>query len=71
VSLPFLKKNKLPRIAGPMGESRYGFSEDDEMSEDAIKELMEAIESKDKSKLMKALSALVEVIRNKNADTDV
>lgn len=54
-----------------MGESRYGFSEDDEMSEDAIKELMEAIESKDKSKLMKALSALVEVIRNKNADTDV
>lgn len=64
--LPFLKNKKLPRIAGPIGEVKYGYSEDENMSEDAIKELLAAVESKDASKLMQAISALVEIIRNKN-----
>ena len=65
--LPFLKNKKLPHSVRQPGESMYGFSEDEEMSEDSIKELIQAIESKDHSKLMQAISALVEMIRNKNA----
>ena len=68
--LPFLKKNKLPASVRQPGESRFGFSEDEEMSEDAIKELIQAIESKDHSKLMQSLKALIEIIRSKD-DADL
>lgn len=53
-------------MAGPVAESRFGYSEDENMSEDAIKELIQAVESKDSQKLMSSLKALIEIIRNKN-----
>lgn len=65
--LPFLKGSKWPRIGKPAGESKYGFSEDDDMIEDALKELMSAYEAKDHVALIDSLKALVELIRNKEA----
>lgn len=65
--LPFLNKNKLPKLRTLGGTSMYGFSEDDEMSESAIDELLQAFESKDYKKLMSALKALVGIVRNKHA----
>lgn len=71
MSLPFLKNKKLPSSVRKPGESRYGFSEDEKLSEDAVKELIEAIDSKDHSKLMKSLTALIELIRNKSNDANL
>lgn len=66
--LPFLKGSKWPRIGKPAGESKYGFSEDDELLEDGLKELMAAYESKDHIKLIDSLKALIALIRNKETD---
>lgn len=48
-----------------MSESRYGFSDDDELVEDALSELMAALESKDGRRFGDALSLLIEIIRSK------
>lgn len=70
--LPFLKEKTWPRVAKPMGESRYGYSEDDDLIEVALDELMAALESKDGSKIHSAIEALVDFIRNKeSADAGV
>ena len=50
------------------GESKYGFSEDDELIESALDELMEALDTKDHSKLIQAVKALVHIIKNKEPD---
>lgn len=63
--LPFLKGSRWPRIGKPVGESKYGFSEDDDMIEDGLKELMAAYEAKDHIKLIDSLKALIALIRNK------
>lgn len=47
------------------GESRYGYSEDDEMIEHALDELFEAHDSKDHKKVISALHALIDIIKNK------
>jgi glutamyl-tRNA reductase len=65
--LPFLKGSKWPRIGKPVGESKYGFSEDEELMEDTLKELMSAYEAKDHVALIDSLKALVELIRNKES----
>jgi hypothetical protein len=67
-NLPFLKPKGWPRLRKMSGESRYGFSEDDDLIEDALNELMSAYEAKDHSKLIQALKALIELIRNKEPD---
>lgn len=60
--LPFLKRNKLPKIGKPTGTSHYGFSEE----ELAANEIIEALESNNNSEFMSALQALIELIRNKH-----
>lgn len=64
--LPFLKESKWPRMAKISGESKYGFSEDDELMEDATKELMRGIETKEISAIINAIEALVEIIKSKH-----
>lgn len=65
--LPFLK-NKVPRRSGQVGESRYGFTEDDDIIEHSLDELMEAVDAKDHSKLMAAIEALIRCIKGKEQD---
>ena len=63
--LPFLKGSKWPRIGKPTGESKYGFSEDDELLEQLLGELMAAYEAKDHVALVDSLKALISLIKNK------
>ena len=64
--LPFLKPKQWPRIAKPLvGESRYGFSEDDDLIEQALDELCRAMATKNASQLVSAITALVECIRSR------
>lgn len=56
----------------PVGESRYGFSEDDDLIEGALDELMAALASKDGAKIHSAIEALVHFIHNReSADASV
>jgi hypothetical protein len=64
-ALPFLKPKGWPTLRKMSGESRYGYSEDDEMIERALDELLAAMDSKDHSKAYKAIQAIVHVIKNK------
>jgi hypothetical protein len=63
--LPFLNTNKVPKLRKLSGISKYGFSEDDELIEQAIHELSQAIENKDYKQMMNAIEALVDCIMNK------
>lgn len=69
VHLPFLKPRQIPKKRVYAGEVRYGFSEDDELIEHALDELMEAMASKDHKKFMSALMALVHCVKNRE-DSD-
>ncbi len=69
-NLPFLKIRKPASLRTQSGESMYGFSEHDEMCEQALQELMEAADSKDHSKLMEALEALIECLIAKHSGDD-
>ena len=55
----------------PVGESRYGYSEDDDLIEGALNELMAALEAKDGSKIHSALEALVNFIQSKESDASL
>jgi hypothetical protein len=68
--LPFQKENKWPKKAKVAGESRYGFSESEELMEDAVKELMAAIHVRDFEGVMDAIKALVLIIKNKHEESD-
>jgi hypothetical protein len=63
--LPFLEPKGWPKLRKMSGESKYGFSEDDELIESALNELHQAIESKDHKLMLGALSALIDCILNK------
>lgn len=65
--LPFLKGTKWPRVGKPAGESKYGFSEDDELLESLLGELMAAYESKDHIGLIDSLKALIQLIQTKES----
>lgn len=67
MNLPFLKHKGVPKLRKQVGESRYGFSEDEEMIEHAIDELIAAKESKDSHKFIEALKALIHCIKNREA----
>ncbi len=64
-ALPFLKPKGWPTLRKMSGVSRYGYSEDDDMIEHALDELLSAMDSKDSKKVMSALRALIDVIQNK------
>lgn len=68
VNLPFLKTRRPAKLRKQVGESRYGFSEDDELAESALEELTHAVETKDHKKLMSALHALIDCINSKESD---
>jgi hypothetical protein len=65
VKLPFLEKKGLPKLRKMSGESRYGFSEDDDLIDSALDELLAAIASRSHSQIVKSIKALVGLIRNK------
>lgn len=50
------------------GESKYGFSEDDELIEQALDDLISCLESKDHKGFIEALKALVHCIKNKEGE---
>lgn len=64
-ALPFLKPKGWPQLRKMSGESRYGYSEDEELIDKSLDELIAALESNDHSKAVAAIHALVNVIRNK------
>ena len=57
--LPFLKPSGWPQKAKVIGEKTYGFSEDEQMLDIAIDEILEAFHSRDKKRLYQALSAII------------
>ena len=65
--LPFLRPKGWPRRAKILGESRYGFSEDDDIIEHALEEMIRGMETKDSGQFMEALLALIEVIKAKES----
>ncbi len=69
MNLPFLKSRKIPQLRKFAGESRYGFSEDDELIEHALDELIESIHNRDHAGVIEALTSLIHFIKNKE-DTD-
>lgn len=63
--LPFLQKKSWPKKAVIAGESKYGFSDDENLSEELIHELIHSLESKDHKMFMSSLEALIELIKGK------
>jgi hypothetical protein len=63
--LPFLKGSKWPRMAKPMDEKEYGFSEDDKLLEESVSELLAAWEAKDHVRLVDALKAIIHFLKAK------
>ncbi len=63
--LPFLNDQKIPKLRKLSGVSKYGFSENDELVESALKELIQAVESKNHSELIMAVKALIDCIMAK------
>jgi hypothetical protein len=66
--LPFLQTEKLPKLRKLSGVSKYGFTEMDELVESALDELSQAIESKDHKSMMKAFSAIIDCVIDKEGD---
>lgn len=69
-SLPFLKAKQWPRKLKLTGEAHFGFSEDDELKDSALKEFCAAVESKDSKKITQSLKALIQIVLSK-VGTDV
>jgi hypothetical protein len=57
-TLPFLQKRGWPQKQKIVGESKYGFDEDDDIIDSALDELIEAIHDHDHSRSMEAIQAL-------------
>lgn len=68
MNLPFVKERQIPIRRKMAGESRYGFSEDDDLIERSLDELMAAREAKDHAGFMDALKALIECLMNKEGE---
>ncbi len=67
-NLPFLKKKVWPTERKMSGVSKYGYSEDDELIEQSLNELIHAIETKDHNQLSMALKALIDCVMNKESE---
>jgi 2-phospho-L-lactate transferase/gluconeogenesis factor (CofD/UPF0052 family) len=65
VNLPFLKTREVPKLRRMSGISKYGFSEDDDLIENSLDELISALESKDHKSFVQALKALIQCVKNK------
>jgi hypothetical protein len=66
--LPFLKVRRPALERKMAGISKYGFSEDDEVKEQIIEELMHAIQTKDHQGFVTAISALVDLLMSKDGE---
>jgi len=66
--LPFLPSRKpaLPRKFA--GTKKFGFDEDEELRDFIATEMMEAMEAGDFDSFLNALIALIEFIRNEDAE---
>jgi hypothetical protein len=67
-NLPFLKPKVWPTKRKMSGISKYGFSEDDELIEQSLNELIHAVESKDHKQASMALKALIDCVMNKESE---
>jgi hypothetical protein len=65
MNLPFLKPKGWPMKAEVLGEKKYGYSEDDELIDNALDELLACVEAKDHKGLVHALKALIELYQAK------
>ena len=63
-SLPFLQPRGWPQKAKIVGESKYGFDEDDDMVDQALDELIAAIEAKDHRRSLAAVRALLQCLES-------
>lgn len=68
--LPFLQPKGWPKLRKQAGVSKYGFSEEDELIEQALKEVHQAIESKDHKLLASSVMALIDCIMAKEPSGD-
>jgi hypothetical protein len=68
VKLPFLKPKTWPKLRKLSGESRYGFSENDELIEHALGELIESIEQKDHVGVIEAIRSLIHCIQEEEGE---
>jgi hypothetical protein len=69
VGLPFLKNN-WPRLLKLSGETHYGYSQDDELKDKCLEELMQAFEQRDSKRLMEGVIALIDLILQQEGDKD-
>lgn len=60
--LPFLQPKGIQSRRKYAGESRYSFDEPSELVEQALEELIHAIESRDHKKMMSSIIALIECV---------
>lgn len=59
MSLPFLKRRKLPRNQEPIADKMVGLSGDEQLEDQMIEELMQACADRDPKKLRSTLEALL------------
>ena len=67
MKLPFLEPKGWPQKRKLSGVSKYGFSEDDDIIEQALDEFISAVQNKDHMKMASALEALIDCIMNKES----
>jgi hypothetical protein len=66
--LPFLQPKGPQPPRRYLGEARYAFDEASELVEQALDELIHAIQSKDPKKLVNAIMALIECVIAKESE---
>jgi len=65
--LPFLKKRGIARLRRMSGESKYGYSEDDEIIEQILVEMFTSLEAKDPAMLRNSIKALISIIKKEES----
>lgn len=68
MKLPFIKAKQWPISLKLSGESRYGFSDNDELIEEALDQLIHALGAKDGAALMEAIETLIHLIESRHDD---
>lgn len=68
--LPFLQSKGPQPSKRYLGEARYAFDEPSELVEQALDELIHAIESRDSKKLVMAIMAVIDCVMAKESKQD-
>lgn len=70
MELPFLKNKRWPRVLGQVPVMSYGYSEDEELIDRLLDELIAAYTAKDGAELCRVFQAIVELIEMGERDAD-